>query len=377
MIVLSLSLALVAFLISLPLTGLLVWVSRRRGWLDAVGAEGHKLHVQPTPNVGGVAIFTAVAMPMALAMLAVWLVPDAQWQRFAPDISIHLPGLRAMTAVGGGVLTGMALLHLVGLLDDRRSLGPMIKLTAQTAVALGLVVLADMRVLTLLDVYGVPGTALSIVLATTWIVVIVNAFNFLDNMDGLSAGVAAIIAALYLVATIIGGQWFVAGLAALLLGALVGFLVWNFPPAKIFMGDAGSLVVGLTLAVISIRTTYFDTDTLQPEAGRAWYGLLMPLVVMAVPLYDFVSVTVVRVAQGRSPFVGDHSHFSHRLVKLGLSRRRAVGVIWLCTLATALGGVMLGSLATWQVLLVAAQVAAVLALLAVLEHGTAKRRGEV
>lgn len=367
----------VSLALSLPLSLALVRAGHRLGLLDPIGSESHKRHDLAVPNTGGIGIFAAVAVPMAVALLAVWLLPQALWDRTLPAISVHLSGLRRMTATGGVVLCSMAAMHLVGLIDDRRALDAAAKLFAQALVAAALVGLGDMRVLAFLDQIGWWGTAVSAAVSWTWIVVIINAFNFLDNMDGLSGGVAAIIAALYLAATLIGQQWFVAALAALLLGALLGFLLFNFPPAKIFMGDGGSLVVGLLLAVISIRTTYFITPEIEPwlqdvaslyDPGR-WYGVLMPLMVMAVPLYDFISVTVIRLSLGHSPFRGDHNHFSHRLVALGLSRRRAVLVIWLMTLATGISGVMLGSLEQWQAVLAATQTLAILAMLAVLEHG--------
>lgn len=369
---LCLSLVAVSFVISLPLAGLLVRAGRRWNLMDAVGGETHKRHERPVPNTGGVAVFVAVVGPVVLALVAAWVVPERAWARWLPMTAEHVEGLRAMTGLGAGLLAALGLLHVTGLIDDRRALGPGVKLLVQLLVAVGLVA-GGMRVLMFLDGLGWWGVALSGLVSVAWIVVIVNAFNFLDNMDGLAGGVGAIIAALYLAAALIGGQWFVAALAALLLGALLGFLVLNAPPAKIFMGDGGSLVLGLLLAVIAMRTVYFDPEAVRPTPGWHWYGVLMPVMVMAVPLYDFVSVTLIRLRQGRSPFRGDHQHFSHRLVELGLSRRRAVGVIWLCTLATGLSGVMLGGLAVWQALLAAGQAAAVLAVLAVLEHGA--RRG--
>ena len=150
----------------------------------------------------------------------------------------------------------------------------------------------------------------------------------------------------------------------LLVGALLAFLIFNVAPARIYMGDGGSLVVGVTLAIVSIHTPYFDPGGEQPGE---WYGLLMPLMLLAVPLYDFTSVTLIRLSQGRSPLVGDRQHFSPPPVAKGLSVRGAVGVIWLSTLATGLSGVMLGTLATWQAALAAGQTAAVIAVLALLE----------
>jgi UDP-GlcNAc:undecaprenyl-phosphate GlcNAc-1-phosphate transferase len=139
------------------------------------------------------------------------------------------------------------------------------------------------------------------------------------------------------------------------------------------MGDGGSLPLGLLLAVLSARSTDFAPSSLsapRPEAliqPGHWYGLLMPLVVMAVPLYDMATVTLIRLRQGRSPFYADRNHFSHRLVRRGLSERSAVVVIYLATAATGLGGVMLGTLQRWQAILVAIQVLATLATLALLE----------
>ncbi|HYE02798.1 MAG TPA: hypothetical protein VD963_06150 [Phycisphaerales bacterium] len=163
-----------------------------------------------------------------------------------------------------------------------------------------------------------------------------------------------------------------AALLALLLGALLGFLWFNFPilgarprRATIFMGDGGSLVVGFLLGFLTARTTYYT-----PAGGGAWYGVLMPVVVLAVPLYDLAAVTAIRLWQGRSPLVGDLNHLSHRLVRRGLSRRSAVLVIWGLTAATAIGGISLGRLEGWQAALVGAQTALVLGVLAVLEFAT-------
>ncbi|MAE64957.1 MAG: undecaprenyl-phosphate alpha-N-acetylglucosaminyl 1-phosphate transferase, partial [Phycisphaeraceae bacterium] len=257
---------------------------------------------------------------------------------------------------------------VLGLVDDRRSLGPRIKLLTQFTVAAILAGPLDIRIFELLETYGAPGIAASIAISCLWMVAITNAVNMLDNMDGLAAGVSAVIAATYLAATLIGQQWFVASLCALLLGALVGFLAFNYPRARLYMGDGGSLVVGMLLAVISIRTTYFNPDT-RIATDTHWYVVLMPLVVMAVPLYDLISVCVVRLRAGRSPFVGDQNHFSHRLVRRGMSRPAAVALIWLITLATSLGGVMFTTLAPWQAVLVAVQTAAMIAVLALLDFG--------
>jgi UDP-GlcNAc:undecaprenyl-phosphate GlcNAc-1-phosphate transferase len=324
------------------------------------------------PNTGGVAIFAGVVIPMTASLLGVWLVPIEWWSESMPAMAEHLNGLRASTSMGGGVLSAICVLHVMGLVDDRRALGAWPKMSVQVVVALGLTLFCDIRALEFLDSYGWWGPWVGGAVSVMWIVAIINAMNFLDNMDGLSGGVGAIIAGLYLAATLIGGQWFIAALSALLLGALLGFLAFNYPPARLFMGDAGSLVIGVVLAVISIRTTYFDPGSAAPTVGH-WYGVLMPLMVMAIPLYDLTSVTLIRVTQGLSPFKGDHNHFSHRLVRRGLSQRRAVLVVWACTLACGLSGVMLGSLEQWQAVLAACQTVSIVVLLAAMDSRGRKR----
>ncbi len=365
--------ACVAFVVSFPLAGLMLTASRRLGLVDPSGFESHKRHAREVPNTGGVAIFAGLAIPMAAALLGVWLVPENWWAKNMPAVAEHLTGLRRTTSMGGGVLTAVCVLHVMGLIDDRRALGPWIKLGVQLIVAVGLTTLCDVRALQFLDNYGWWGLWASSAVSVAWITAIINAMNFLDNMDGLSGGVGAVIAGLYLAATLIGGQWFVAALAALLLGSLLGFLAFNFPPARLFMGDAGSLVIGAVLAVISVRTTYFDPTSPAPTLGH-WYGVLMPLMVMAIPLYDLTSVTLIRIRQGLSPFKGDHNHFSHRLVRRGLSQRRAVLVVWACTLACGLGGVVLGSLEQWQAVLVACQSVAIIIMLAAMDSRGRRRQ---
>jgi UDP-GlcNAc:undecaprenyl-phosphate GlcNAc-1-phosphate transferase len=223
-------------------------------------------------------------------------------------------------------------MHLMGLWDDRKALGPYIKLFLQLAITAALVVFADLRALTVL------GYLPSVVITVLWIVAITNAFNFLDNMDGLSAGIAAVCTLAFLIAALTIGQWFVAACLALLLGALLGFLCFNFSPASIFMGDSGSLIIGLILGVLTVRTTFLPPD--KPLAA-GWYAVFAPLIVLAVPLYDLIVVSFIRLSRGKSPFVGDTNHFSHRLVARGMSRRTAVLCLYLITAATSVAAILL------------------------------------
>ena len=190
----------------------------------------------------------------------------------------------------------------------------------------------------------------------------INAFNFLDNMDGASAGVALIATTALMAAAMRSGQVFVSAMGLVFIGALLGFLVFNFPPAKIFMGDCGSMVVGFFVALLTLRTTYYNA-----EAGTKLYAVFMPAVVMAVPLYDFISVTFLRLKQGKSPFIGDTQHFSHRLKRRGLSDRQVALTLYLATLCTGLGAVLLQRADWVGAILIAAQTVMILCVVGILE----------
>ncbi len=358
-----LGLVAIGLAISLPITALLVRLGHGLGVMDSPGVSGHVKELRPIPNIGGIAIYLSVALPMAIGIGALTLLPAETWQRLLPAVAPFLVRVGHTAPTVLALLGAITVLHITGLVDDRRGLGPIVKFFVQFAVAAIMVIWFDVRLLTLL------GPGLSIVITIIWIVAITNAINFLDNMDGLAGGVSAIAASLFMAATVINEQWFIAATLALLIGGLVGFLIFNFPPARIFMGDGGSLVVGFLLGVLTARTTFYH-----PSLGGGWYGVFMPLVVLAIPLYDFVTVTIIRLRQGRSPFVGDQQHFSHRLVQRGLSRRGAVVVIWAATLVTGVGGVALGRLEGWQAVLVGGQTLAVLLMLALLEHASRHAR---
>jgi len=248
-------------------------------------------------------------------------------------------------------------LFLLGLTDDKKPLSPFFKLAVQFAVALTAAGFAQVRVELFIE-----NKIVTTVLSALWTVLIINAFNFLDNMDGASAGIAVIVSSVLFTAAAISGQVFVGGLALVFVGTLLGFLMFNFPPARIFMGDAGSLVVGFFVAILSLRTTYYH----QAQGGH-WYPVLLPLIVMAVPLYDFISVTILRIRAGKSPFVGDTQHLSHRLKKRGLTDTQTVLTLYLATLATSLGATFLYQVNFASAILIFIQTVMVLSIIAVLE----------
>lgn len=315
------------------------------------------------PLGGGIAIFLGFGLPVLAGLV---FVNFSALPNFLSDHSqvpwkAYWSGAREQSPLALGVLLAALGMHLLGVWDDRRSLGPYLKLVIQLAIISGLVIAFEpLRALTML------GKPASIILTILWIGVITNAFNFLDNMDGLSAGVAAVCTLAFLITTVSIEQWFVAATLALLLGACLGFLCFNFAPATIFMGDSGSLLLGLLLGTLTIRTTYLPKGT---DIGAGWYAVFAPVIVLALPLYDLLVVSAIRISRGNSPFKGDTNHFSHRLVARGMSKRTAVLCLYLVTAATATAAIVLAHAPSGFVAgLVFAQTLLVLGVVALLEQ---------
>ena len=390
-------LALAGFGVSVVATRAMMALAPRIGLVDKPGHR--KIHHDARPLGGGAGIFLGVAVPLLVGVAALKAIPEKhvydQWSRLAdlapdstpPIVTPAVPLYGFDPALFRGALEQVSLLlaflaaglgmFLLGLVDDRRALGPFVKLGVQLAITVGLVAaFPEVRLLTVL------GTIPSVIVTVLWIAGVTNAFNFLDNMDGLSGGVAAICATVLLAASLLAGQIFVPATLALFVGATLGFLYWNFPPlggpAKIFMGDSGSLFVGLVLGVMTVRTTYVPPSVDFSTMGGGWYGVFAPLVVLAVPLYDMGVVSCIRIARGKSPFVGDTNHFSHRLVQRGMTKRTAVLTIWLVAAATGLAALVLplvaSPLAAW---LIFAQTLLILGVVMLLErHPLPKDAGD-
>ncbi len=291
---------------------------------------------------GGIAIFITIASLtfISVVMGARHNIDAAQSRYFAVIIAL------------------LAILFTLGLTDDIKRLGPFSKLFIQFAVAIAAALWADVRV----ELF-IHNKFLTTLMSAFWIVLLMNAFNFLDNMDGLCAGIAAISLSVLCSIAIIGGQTANALFMLIVIGSLCGFLIFNFPPAKIFMGDAGSLVIGFAIGAMTIKTTYYYHDDI--ATTRA--AVFVPLIAMAVPLYDFISVTLLRIKQGKSPFVGDTQHFSHRLKRRGLGDAQVALTLYLATLCTGLGAVFLSSATLVQAIIIFIQTVMILSIIAILE----------
>ena len=332
-----------------------------RKWAPALGLidlPGHrKVHVLPTPRGGGIAIFVGIFIPI-LALSIFGLLGEHTRFQGLQDIAAELGNDSRRLIQMSSIAIGAIVLFLTGLADDRWNLSWKFRLVLQLSVAVG-VVMAGVRATVFVDQpwFGFAATVL-------WILVLTNAMNFLDNMDALSAGIgliASLIFAGIMVVMVRTPTMSVALPLVLLSGALMGFLFWNRPPASIFMGDCGSNLIGFLLATLTVTGTFY-------ESTGSRHVMLAPLCVMAVPLYDFCTVILIRLSQRRSPFHGDKSHFSHRLVELGMRPAHAVLTIHLTTAMTGLGGLLLYKVPDWAgATLVVALIFCVLAIIAILE----------
>ena len=334
----------------------------RLGLLDEPG--GHSTHTNATPLGGGIGIWLGIIATFSAGSLAVYLLRQSPGlQEYLPEsVRPLLEGAWSRLGQVWGLLAAATVLFVLGLTDDRRGVSPVIRLAVEFAVAAFVVYVLDFRLTAYIGVAWLTG-----VLSMVWIVGVINAFNMLDNMDGLSGGVAAIIAAAMAVVMLTTPdpgtarpQVFVAAVLLIVCGALLGFLWHNRPPAKIFMGDAGSYLVGFLIAVSMLMATYAGS-TDRPHA------VLAPLCAMAVPLYDMSTVLWIRIREGRSPFVGDRSHFSHRLVDLGLGRTQAVMTIYLLTATCGLAAILLTHVTVAQAAMVLGIVLCMLLLIVILE----------
>jgi UDP-GlcNAc:undecaprenyl-phosphate GlcNAc-1-phosphate transferase len=267
--------------------------------LGFVDAPSHrKIHANPVPLLGGAAIY--VAFVGALLLFG---------ERFY---------IRELISI----LLAATLVSLCGLVDDRWTLNAYVKLVGQASAAV-ILLIGGVQV----NLFAEPW--LNWLITIVWVVGITNATNLLDNMDGLSSGVTVVCATFFLLLAAQSGQILVSALAAALIGACIGFLRYNLNPATIFMGDTGSLFIGLLLAVIGIKLR-FPTN----QIIITW---MVPLCVLALPIVDTTLVTISRLRRGKNPLThGGKDHISHRLVALGLTRREAVLT---CYLMAGVGGV--------------------------------------
>ncbi|MFL5735612.1 MAG: glycosyltransferase family 4 protein [Chloroflexia bacterium] len=281
---------LTALVFSVLATPLVKRLAHRYQVMDAPSAR--KIHSNPVPLLGGAAIYAAVIVGLAFF------------------------GQLEYVAQTASILIGATLMSLFGVWDDKWGMRPLVKL-------LGQVLAASILYFTGVHVAFLHNDLLNYIATVLWVVTITNALNLMDNMDGLAGGVAAVAAVFFFLIATLTNQVLIAPLSAVLVGACIGFLVYNFNPASIFMGDTGSLFLGFMLAAVGIKLKF------PANIAGDIVTWMVPVLVLGVPLFDTTLVTLSRIRRGIPISRGGKDHFSHRLVALGLTRREAVLVLYL------------------------------------------------
>ena len=279
------------------LTPVMRKIALKIGAVDRPNLE-RKTQKEPVPYLGGVAI----AIGITVASFAALLYSDSSAETFNRALSVLLPAI---------------LISAMGLYDDLRGLEPWPRLVAQTIAGIAVAVYLIQNE-TLGQVFG--NQIVDYVVTIIWVVGICNSINFFDNLDGGASGTVAVISIFLFAIAFNQGQSLVSALAVVTAGATLGFLIWNKSPAKIYMGDAGALFLGIIIAVLTIR--------LDPEVSSQSRSLSIPLLLMAVPILDTTTVVISRLSRGISPFTGGRDHLSHRLMRKGLGRRSTAYVLW-------------------------------------------------
>jgi len=302
----------------------IIALAKKTHFLDYPGPR--KIHTQPVPYGGGLAVAISV---LGSAAVGLWALSTEAGRiglakNIPTDRSSKLPSAETLAIY---MLASLVIL-ILGLVDDRKRLTARFKLFIQTIVAVGVATFGQH--LQLFDAPAPVGIAATVL----WILAVTNAFNLLDHMDGLSSGVALLSGAAFLVVALQTGQNYLAAAIVPLLGACAAFLLVNFPPARMFLGDAGSLFIGFWLSCLTISFTFY-------EAKYALYTYFVPLAILAVPLFDTGVVVLIRLFNRKPFFEGDTNHLAHRLTALGMSRKAAVLTVYALTLTAGLSAVLL------------------------------------
>lgn len=340
-----------AFVAASALIPLCKKLSRR---FDVVDYPGPKVNGKlAIPLLGGVAIFISFVIVVFGHFLGAILFPHDWLPQFAAD---YLPGAvdesRHLLVMAGGGLV----FFLVGLLDDKKAISVKARFLFEFLAA-GTLIASGMRF-----GLGFLPNPLALIITAVWIVGISNAFNLLDGLDGLAGGVTIICSCILAVVMIRSGQPLIAMVVIVLAGSAAGFLRHNIFPARIYMGSSGSLFLGYVLAISVVRAS-FGTNAHSPV-----FPIFMPVLLMAVPLYDTASVMLIRWRAGRPVFKGDRSHTHHRLLGAGFSAKGAVLFIWLLTFMTGISSIFLMKADLLSSILVFTQVAVAFALIVLAKH---------
>lgn len=300
-----------------PIAGIL---ARKFDFMDRPQSN-HKGHAKETPLLGGLSMFTGWFLCLgAGAVFLLWPQEIFFSEGLTEEFRSKLPQLAVL-------ILGAFFAMLLGLIDDKWALSAQMKFGGQFLIALLVIAFGNVRV----NIF-VTNPFLVWSASVFWLMLLMNSINFFDNMDGLAAGTISIAMAFFAVIAALNNQYFIASFAALSCGVGCGFWFYNNSPASIFMGDSGSHFLGYLAAVTSAGVTWFGIDF-----SLSRFPILMPLFILALPLFDTAMVVLIRTLKGKPFWIGDHNHISHRFVRMGLSRKRAVLLVHIMALAIGLG----------------------------------------
>ncbi len=339
-------------LLSTVFVRICISLAPKLGFVDMPLHEAHKRHKQSTPVMGGLGMLSAWLIIIACGFFGRGIVAG-----FLPgDMHPFMAGVSSVKGTLGIIVLGAVLVTGLGMADDRKAMSALPKFLGQAVVA-GITAALGLRISFL---YAIPGA--NWVVTVLWIMTLMNAMNFFDNMDGLAGGASALAAFFMLFVAAYRCQFFVASLAALTGGVATGFLVWNAPPARLFMGDGGSHFLGYSLAVLGVMTTFYQTgESLTPAP------ILIPLLALGVPLADAVAVVIIRLRLGVPIYKGDNRHISHRFAALGLSRPKSVLLVLLLCFIVGVASLTLLWLPPAGALLIISLVAAVFVVISIIQ----------
>jgi UDP-GlcNAc:undecaprenyl-phosphate GlcNAc-1-phosphate transferase len=288
------------FLVSLFLTPFVIRVTRRKGIVDVPDNSALKIHLDPIPNTGGIVVFTGAASTLLLYSFFIYPAGTEMY----------------------GLLSGCFFVMVLGLLDDLKNLNPFVRLLGHGVVSI-IVISSGFR----MTIF--PSSSLNVIATSCIIVGTINSINLLDGMDGLAAGVSATCCSAFVLVSILQNNPFALLFSLTLLGILLGFLPYNFNPAKIFLGDSGSTLLGLSLAILVI--------SISSQSGSLYYTF-GPILILGLPFCDTAYAIMRRIRGGNSIFLGDREHLYDKLMKRGFSQRQTA----LISYSISIGFVMLG-----------------------------------
>jgi len=352
-----------SFLVVLVSTPSLIKVAKMKQLVDEPGDE-RKLHTRRVPTIGGIILFGATVFSFSL------------W--FPNDYISDFEKLNSSVNVFKYLIATLTLLFFIGIKDDIVGTAAIKKLMANILVGLILVLMADIRLTSLHGIFGIreiPYWA-SVFLSLFTYIVIMNSINLIDGVDGLASGIGVIICLSFGLWFLIAGQLVMASLSFALGGSLLAFLIFNFSPAKIFMGDSGSLTIGIIVAIMTITLIEFNPSEIQ---GRILIGISKPVFAISVlifPLFDTLRIFIYRAVRGVSPFEADRNHIHHRLLDLGFSHRQTVLILYAANVLIILLCIALKNFDSSASLIIVAGVSAILSQIPFFVNKHKKKKGK-